>query len=448
MAEAGVYARILDHANRADPYPLYAELRKTPVLRREDGTWVVSTYQHIAALLHDPRLSSDLRPPEERVPDGPKPSFLRLDPPDHDRIRRLTMRHFGPPHTPGRVDGMYDELGRTVAGLVDGFAGRHRVDVVDDYAYPFPVAVICRLLGVPPEDEPRFRQWVDVLVNTLDPTGDDRGPGPGEGPGRPRLPAVPRRPRDAHRASPGDDMLSALATDDGPEGRLPDEELVGTAMLLLIAGHETTVNLIANGVLTLLRNPDVLQRLRADPDLVVRLVEELLRFEPSVQIIPWRKALDDIVLGGHHHPEGRHRLPRARGREPGPRPVPGPGPLRPRPQGPAPELRRRAAHLLRGAVGAARDPARADRVRPSGPEPAAGGRPAAVPARHRCCGVRCTCSSTTTTWRRRERRAWWSSGGRRRRTCAPGGDRGAVAPQSPGCDGQERSNDATSMTNR
>ena len=297
MAEAGVYARILDHANRADPYPLYAELRKTPVLRREDGTWVVSTYQHIAALLHDPRLSSDLRPPEERVPDGPKPSFLRLDPPDHDRIRRLTMRHFGPPHTPGRVDGMYDELGRTVAGLVDGFAGRHRVDVVDDYAYPFPVAVICRLLGVPPEDEPRFRQWVDVLVNTLDPRGEIADPDPA------KVQAVLDFRQyladlvTAHRATPGDDMLSALATDDGPEGRLSDEELVGTAMLLLIAGHETTVNLIASGVLTLLRNPDVLQRLRAEPDLVVRLVEELLRFEPSVQIIPWRKALDDIVLG-------------------------------------------------------------------------------------------------------------------------------------------------------
>jgi cytochrome P450 len=297
MAEADVFARILDDANRADPYPLYAELRRTPVLRREDGTYVVSTYQHIAALLHDPRLSSDLRAPEERAQGGPKPSFLRLDPPDHDRIRRLTMRHFGPPHTPGRVDGMYDELGRIVAGLMDGFAGRHRFDVVDDYAYPFPVAVICRLLGVPPEDEPRFRQWVDVLVDTLDPRGDIADADPA------KIQAVLDFRQylahlvTAHRASPGDDMLSALATDDGPEGRLSDEELVSTAMLLLIAGHETTVNLIANGVLTLLRNPDVLQRLRADPDLVFRLVEELLRFEPSVQIIPWRKALDDIVLG-------------------------------------------------------------------------------------------------------------------------------------------------------
>ena len=297
MTDAGVYARILDHANRADPYPLYTELRRTPVLRQEDGTYVVSTYQHIAALLHDPRLSSDLRSPEERAAEGPKPAFLRLDPPDHDRIRRLAMRHFGPPHTPGRVDGMYDELGRTVAGLVDGFVGRHRVDVVDDYAYPFPVAVICRLLGVPPEDEPRFRQWVDVLVDTIDPRGDIQDPDPA------KIQAVldfRQYLADlvvAHRANPGDSMLSAMATDDGPEGRLPDEELVGTAMLLLIAGHETTVNLIANGVLTLLRNPEVLQRLRADPDLVVRLVEELLRFEPSVQMIPWRKVLDDIVLG-------------------------------------------------------------------------------------------------------------------------------------------------------
>src|SRR5512132_4260408 len=116
MADAGVFARILDHANRADPYPLYAELRRTPVARQPDGTYVVSTYRHIAALLHDPRLSSDLRTPEERSAPGPGPAFLRLDPPDHDRVRRLTMRHFGPPHTPGRVHGMIGELAETVSG--------------------------------------------------------------------------------------------------------------------------------------------------------------------------------------------------------------------------------------------------------------------------------------------------------------------------------------------
>ncbi len=304
MAEASVFERILDHANRADPYPLYAELRTTPVARQPDGTYVVSTYRHIAALLHDPRLSSDLRTPEERSATGPRPAFLRLDPPDHDRVRRLTMRHFGPPHTPGRVHGMIGELAATVSGLVDGFAERRQVDVVDDFAYPFPVAVICKLLGVPPEDEPRFRRWVDVLVEGIDPRGDLKDADPA------RLQTVVDF-HDylggliaQHRARPGDDMLSALATDDGPEGRLPDAELVSTALLLLIAGHETTVNLIANGVHTLLRHPEVLRRLREEPELSIRLVEELLRFEPSVQMIPWRLAMDDIEVGDTTIPRG------------------------------------------------------------------------------------------------------------------------------------------------
>jgi cytochrome P450 len=304
MAEAGVFEQILDHSHRADPYPLYAELRKTPVARQPDGTYVVSTYRHIAALMHDPRLSSDLRPQEERAAAGQKPSMLRLDPPDHDRVRRLTMRHFGPPHTPARVDGMYDELAETVSRLVDDFSGKHQVDVVDDFAYPFPVAEICKLLGVPREDEPRFSRWVDVLVETTDPKGDLKDADPA------KIQAIVDFQQylaglvATHRQQPGDDLLSALATDDGPEGRLGDDELLGQAMLLLIAGHETTVNLIAHGVLTLLRRPDVLQRLREDPDLSIRLVEELLRYEPSVQMIPWRKAIADIELGDTTIPGG------------------------------------------------------------------------------------------------------------------------------------------------
>ncbi|BFU43354.1 cytochrome P450 [Krasilnikovia sp. MM14-A1004] len=309
-APPSVFAQILDYANRANPYPLYAELRKTPVARQDDGSYVVSTYAEIVKLLHDPRISSDPHqlpegaPASEDLP-GLPPSFIRTDPPDHDRLRRLAMRHFGPPHTPDRVDGMIPDVRRIVTGLIDDLAGRTEVDIVDHVAYPFPVTVICELLGVPREDEPRFHPWVEALVAAIDPGAAD----PAE---LQRKASTARQEMgryfaglvDGHRRSPGRDLLSALATDDGPDGRMTDGQLLSTAFLLLLAGHETTVNLITNGMLTLLRNPEVLDRLRKEPELVIPLVEELLRYEPPVHLIPWRSALDDIEIADTTIPKG------------------------------------------------------------------------------------------------------------------------------------------------
>ena len=163
--------RILDYSSRPDPYPLYAELRETPVARQEDGSYVISTYREIAEVLHDPHLSSDVRNLSHPMPthEGEAtPAFINLDPPEHDRLRRMAMRHFGPPHTPGLVTGVEGDLTAIVSGLIDGFAGKEQIDIVDDFAYPFPVTVICHLLGVPREDEPRFRLWVEALVNSID----------------------------------------------------------------------------------------------------------------------------------------------------------------------------------------------------------------------------------------------------------------------------------------
>jgi cytochrome P450 len=109
---------------------------------------------------------------------------------------------------------------------------------------------------------------------------------------------------ETHRRTPGDDLLSAMVADDGPDGRMSQEQLLSTAFLLLVAGHETTVNLITNGMLTLLRHPDVLERLRHDPDLVIRTVEELLRYEPPVHFVPWRATLDDIEIADTTIPAG------------------------------------------------------------------------------------------------------------------------------------------------
>ncbi|MFI0816810.1 cytochrome P450 [Streptomyces sp. NPDC021098] len=320
MAHGPLLRKITDYANRADPYPIYAELRKTPVVHEEDGPYIVSTYWEIHALLHDPRISSDARNLDPRAAGAPAddgaeaeeddsglpPTFLKLDPPEHDRLRRLAMTSFGPPHTPRRIHAMRGELSRIVTELIDEFQDRDRIDLVDDFAYPFPVTVICRLLGVPREDEPRFHGWADTLAAGLDPD-------PEQGAGTRRHATQQARTDlgrylseliEERRRSPGDDMLSNLAAGQGPEGEMTHAELLSTAALLLVAGHETTVNLITNGMLALLRNPDVLTRLRAKPHLAVPLVEELLRYDPPVQLLPQRTPLADIDIAGVTIPKG------------------------------------------------------------------------------------------------------------------------------------------------
>ncbi|MGX1759596.1 cytochrome P450 [Streptomyces lydicus] len=310
MAADTLFHRITDYAHRADPYPLYAELREEGVVRDDDGSYLVGTYHEIEALLHDPRISSDRR--NRTVPDaaavaeeGLSPAFIGLDDPEHHRLRSLTMRSFGPPHTPDRIAGMHDDITRIVKDLIGNFADKERIDVVDDFAYPLPVTVICRLLGVPLEDEPQFRQWSDAIVNGIDPT-------PGEDPEeRSRAAAEARKAMglylgglaDQRRSHPSDDMLSAFAGD-SPDGQLTPLEIMTTSVLLLIAGHETTVNLITNGILTLLRHPDQLARLRGEPALMPRAVEELLRYEPPVQMLPQRTPLADIEVAGVTIPKG------------------------------------------------------------------------------------------------------------------------------------------------
>jgi cytochrome P450 len=305
MPPASVYDQILDFGNRANPYPLYAELRRTPVSRADDGSYVVSTYREIVGLLHDPRVSSDVRNrpdypwTEENAGPGLPPFFIALDPPEHDRIRRLLMRHFGPPYDPDRIVSMAPDMAEIVGGLIDDLAGRNEADLVDEFAYPFPVAVICQLLGVPPEDQPRFSAWSNALITAVDPST-------GDFPTRQRrrdevnaeLGAYLGGLADADRDRHGRDMLSELVTENGPEGKLSREELMTNMALLLTAGHETTVNLIANGMLTLLRYPEVLQRLRRLPELSARIVEELLRYEPPVQLLTSRTALEDIDVAG------------------------------------------------------------------------------------------------------------------------------------------------------
>jgi len=298
---ADLFEQILDPINRPNPYPLYARLRKTPVAPLADGFFAVSSYADVAALLHDPRLSKDQRKTDipltgaQRI--EPRP-FLFLDPPEHDRLRRLVMHQF----TPARVNALHDRIVALVDELLNAHRGQSRLDVVDDLAYPLPVTVICELLGVPREDESSFHTWADTLAHSLDPD-------PGQKTDQSALLAGMQL-RDymqklvaERRAHPRDDLLSGLAVGEDPAGRMDDANLVITMILLLIAGHETTVNLIANGTLTLLRHQAELERLRDYPERAPVVVEEVLRFEPPVQFIA-RFALADIEIGGVTIPRG------------------------------------------------------------------------------------------------------------------------------------------------
>ncbi|MEU6809916.1 cytochrome P450 [Streptomyces sp. NPDC046831] len=316
MTDASLVRRITDFAHRANPYPLYTELRRTPVLYEEEGgPYVVSSYWDIESLLHDPRISSDaanLTAPDEdelsvAEETGLPPSFIRLDPPEHDRLRRIANRSFGPPHRPHRIDAMRGELSAIVSGLIDGLGDARQVDVVDQFAYPFPVTVICRLLGVPREDEPRFRGWVDVIVAGLDPETrreGDAGFQHSVREARMQLGMYLAGLVEQRRREPGEDLLSDLAVSGGPDGSMSVMEVLSTAVLLLIAGHETTVNLVTNGMLTLLRHPDTLRRLRGEPAWAVNVVEELLRYEPPVQFLPQRTCIADIEVHGVTIPKG------------------------------------------------------------------------------------------------------------------------------------------------
>jgi cytochrome P450 len=306
-ARPSVFDRILDPANRANPYPLYAELRKTPVMRQADGTWVVSTYQEIVDLLHDPRVSSDPRnnPQLGGEASSVAPSFIALDPPEHDRLRSIATRPFGPPHTPERIEGLRSWLLETTTRLIDGLEGKNVIDLVDEFAYPLPVSAICHVLGVPIEDEPLFHRLADAIVETGDPnTGTLVERRRRRDEISAELSAYLNRLSDAHLRAPGDDLLSELLTAGDPEQRMSRDDLLSTAILLLIAGHETTVNLIANGMLTLLRQPEVLARLPREGDLIIGLVEELLRYEPPVHFLQSRVALADIDISGTTIPAG------------------------------------------------------------------------------------------------------------------------------------------------
>ena len=295
-----------------DPYPQYAVMRaKAPVYEHPFGFWLLTGHDEVSWLLRaglsveDGNLAADslLRQMREQMygPDeSPRAaiSMLDRDPPDHTRLRRLVSKAF----TPRAIQALRPRITELVDGMLDAMAEQRQVDLVDALAFPLPFSVIAEMLGAPPADHERVRQLTGTVVRSLEPVAD------------PDLAAAIIAADDElrqiaaemiawKRTNPADDLLTALihAEDDGDV--LDDDELVAQTLLLYIAGHETTVNLIAGGTLALLRHPDQLALLRSDPALVGNAVEELLRYDSPVQASR-RITVEPASVGGATIPAG------------------------------------------------------------------------------------------------------------------------------------------------
>jgi cytochrome P450 len=301
--------QLLDPANRADPYSVYRQFRDNGPLHLPDANLTVfSAYRDCDEAMRHPsssverrkstiaqRLFADVADGANVRMQGP-PMFLFLDPPDHTRLRKLVSKAF----VPKVVNELAPEITALVDGLLDGIAQRGRFDVISDLAYPLPVAVICRLLGIPLEDEPEFGRASALIAQALDPffaiTGE-----PSEGMLE-RLRAAQwlreylHELIDQRRSHPGDDLMSRLIAVEESGDQLAEDEIVSTCSLLLVAGHETTVNLIANAILAMLRHPGQWTALGADPERASAVIEETLRYDPSVQLVA-RIAIEDMMIG-------------------------------------------------------------------------------------------------------------------------------------------------------
>jgi cytochrome P450 len=290
-----------DPAVLADPYPYYRRMREedpvhwNPTLR----IWLLTRHADVLELLRDERFSADrtkseryVPPPPDRAPEAR--SMLVLDPPDHTRLRELVSKAF----TARMVERLRPRVESIAAELVERISGSAEVDLIDEFAYPLPVVVIAEMLGIPTRDRIRFQEWSATLVRGLDPVSliDPETQEAVFQAGR-ALNEYLRGVIAERRREPADDLITGMIAARDQGDLLSEAELVAMCNLLLVAGHETTVNLIGNGTLALLRHPDQLERLRREPALAKSAVEELLRFAPPVH---WtgRVAAEEIEMDG------------------------------------------------------------------------------------------------------------------------------------------------------
>ena len=305
--------RLLDPSTRADPYPVCRQiLDRGPLVVPETNLVVFSSFADCGEVLRHPASASDrlkssvaqreIAAGAEPRPFG-QPGFLFLDPPDHTRLRKLAQQAFAPK----RVKALEADVVSMVDDLLDAVARAGSFDAVADLAHPLPVAVICRMLGVPLADEPEFSRASALLAQGLDPFVSFTGE-VGEtfqermSAGR-WMRAYLAALVEERRAAPREDLISALIAAEEDGDQLTTEEIVATCNLLLIAGHETTVNLIANAILAMLRRPRYWSELAADADRAATIIEETLRFDPPVQLVG-RIAAEEMTIGETPVPKG------------------------------------------------------------------------------------------------------------------------------------------------
>ena len=296
-----------------DPFPVFAQVSELgPVhavtLADGHGAWLVVRYQEARDALNDPRLSKDMHAALAMgsgvVAEGlPGPAFARhmltVDPPDHTRLRRLVSAAF----SPRRVEAMRPRIQTITDELLDGIAKEgpnRRIDLVATFAFPLPFTVICELLGVPERDRALLAEgFTKLLVPTSTPAEYAAAKDASDA-----VVAMLRALVEAKQLDPGDDLVSGLVTARDGEERLDSQELLSTVFQLIVAGHDTTASLIGNGLVSLLRNPAELDRLRADPTRIVGAVEEFLRFDAPVPHSTFRYTAAPITLGGVTIPAG------------------------------------------------------------------------------------------------------------------------------------------------
>jgi len=306
--QSGVTYNPLSPRVYLNPYPKYAELRAKAPLHWSPllEAWVATRYADVDAILRDhKRFSSDprkrqrARAPRTMVDNPGGQSMLFVDPPEHTRLRALVNKAF----TPQAIAALTPRIQTIVQELLDQIPEPSHFDLIDTLAYPLPVIVMAELLGIPPQDRAQFKLWSDRRARALEPT------------------ITPREIQEANRAAheiddyfrgvikarrrePRDDLISTLVATEDADDTLTQDELLVMLRLLLIAGNETTTNLIGNGMLALLRHPDQLQKLRAHPDLIDTAVEEMLRYDTTVQV-DFRSALEDVEIGGQRITRGQ-----------------------------------------------------------------------------------------------------------------------------------------------
>jgi len=296
--ESGISFDLTSSKVRANPYEVYERLRsEDPIHRmRLINAWALTEYDDALAILQDHRRFSS---GENKLEYAPYRTMLDLDPPDHTRLRSLVSKAF----TPRAVAALGPRIQEIVDELLDELADKDSFDLISDFAFPLPVIVIAEMLGIPSEDRDKFNVWSNDIALAVEPilSGEE-------------IVRVERASDEIieyfegiieqRRREPREDMLSALLAAEEEGDRLTHDELLGTLMLLLVAGNETTRSLIGNGMLALLKNPEQLQRLRDSPDLLDSSIDEMLRYDSPVQFII-RVVMEDVEFKGKQFRAGQ-----------------------------------------------------------------------------------------------------------------------------------------------